>query len=395
MAAFTDPGTIVVTCYPFTVDYLATEIQQLGFEIEDRSTTSISIKGTLNDCVNLNFHLRTASRVLYSLHTFPCNSMQDLYDGVSKIAWELYLETNGYMSVTSSSNHPDVKNTMFLNMRVKDAIADRFMNLFNQRPDSGSSKQGFSVHVLWKNQLASVSIDTSGEALSRHGYRLHPFKAPLQESLASAMIIASGWDAKLPFVNPMCGSGTLAIEAALMSTNRYPGMFRDNFAFMHIKGYDPKIWDSIIDHARIYQTSSAPLIIATDSDPAALESAQRNAETAGVSEMIRFEQCDFMDTPMPDGPAILILNPPYGSRLGDLTQLVPVYKRIGEFFKKRCSGKTAFVLTSEKDLAAQIGLRASRKIPFMNADLECRMLRYEMYQGSKKMKNPDSLQPGS
>jgi 23S rRNA G2445 N2-methylase RlmL len=321
--------------------------------------------------------------------------MQELYDGVRALPWENYLDTDGYMSVTSSSNHPDVKNTMFLNMRVKDAIADRFMDLFNKRPDSGSAKQGFSVHVLWKNQLASVSIDTSGDALSKHGYRLHPFKAPLQESLAASMIIASGWDAKMPFVNPMCGSGTLAIEAALIATKRYPGLFRDNFSFMHIKGYDPAIWDTVAEQARLGQTTTAPVIIATDQDPAALESAQRNAETAGVSELIRFEQCDFMDTPLPDGPALLILNPPYGSRLGDMEQLVPLYKRIGEFFKKRCTGKTAYVLTSEKDLAAQIGLRATRRIPFMNADMECRMLKYDMYEGSRKKKDPGTSLPGS
>jgi putative N6-adenine-specific DNA methylase len=245
------------------------------------------------------------------------------------------------------------------------------------------------VHVLWKDEMVTVSIDTSGDSLSKHGYRLHPFKAPLQESLAAAMIFATGWDRKSPFINPMCGSGTLAIEAALMASEIPPGMFRNRYAFMSIKGYDEKVFQDLKDKATVKKSENQlPVIIASDRDRSAIEAARNNAAEAGVADLIRFETCEFDMTSLAEGPAIVIMNPPYGSRLGEIGELEELYSRIGEFLKKKCTGKLGFVLTSEKSLAAKIGLKASRRIPFINADIECRLLQYEMYGGSRKIKKP-------
>ncbi|HEX5001928.1 MAG TPA: class I SAM-dependent RNA methyltransferase [Bacteroidia bacterium] len=391
MADFNTKGTIVVTCYPYLSEYLAQELNSLGFSECIAGPTSVSITGTLYDCIALNVNLRTASRVLFTLWSSPCSDLQNLYQQITDYNWENYVAKSGYFSITSSARHPEVKNTMYLNMRVKDAIADRFMRLYNVRPDSGSAKSGVSVHILWKDNTVTVSIDTSGESLSKHGYRLHPGKAPLQECIGAGLILASKWDRKSTFINPMCGSGTLAIEAALMVKRIPPGSFRTEYAFKHLIGFENKMYEQIVEKIpKDYLNADKPIIIASDINPDYIEAAKANAEIAGVADMIQFECCDFAETAVPEGGGIVIINPPYGERLGEIDDLLLLYKRIGEFFKKKCGGKFGFVLTSEKELAAQIGLKASARIPIMNADIECRLLKYELYAGSRKKVNPDS-----
>jgi len=391
LADFNNKGTIVVTCYPFLSEYLKHELESLGFNECVAGPTSVTTTGTLNDCITLNVNLRTASRVLFTLYSAPCLNLQNLYQQITDFNWENYIDKSGYFSITSSARHPEVKNTMYLNMRVKDAIADRFIRLYNLRPDSGSAKSGASIHILWKENTITVSLDTSGDSLSKHGYRLHPGMAPLQECIGAALIIASKWDKQTVFINPMCGSGTLAIEAALMVKGIPPGAFRTEYAFKHLIGYDHILYEQIVEYINqhIYK-GATPKVIASDINAEYIAAAKANAQIAGVADMIEFECCDFVDTTVPDGGGTIIINPPYGERLGEVEELMILYKKIGEFFKKKGSGKNGFVLTSEKNLAAQIGLKASARIPIMNADIECRFLKYELYSGSRKIRNPDS-----
>src|SRR5665213_2644208 len=233
MQSFNQPSHIIVTCSKRITPFLQLEVEELGFKIKKSFSTGIELSGTLNDCIHLNLNLRCASQVLYSLKSFPCKNADELYKVVSEIQWESIIDKSGYFSITSSVTNSTINNPLFANVKVKDAIADRFRNKFNERPDSGSALDKTVINLFWKDDLAEIFIDTSGETLSKHGYRKIPGKAPMLESLAAATILATNWDRKSAFVNPMCGSSTLAIEAIMLATNRRPGLFRDNYAFMH------------------------------------------------------------------------------------------------------------------------------------------------------------------
>lgn len=244
------------------------------------------------------------------------------------------------------------------------------------------------IHIYWREEKVRVYFDTSGESIAKHGYRKIPFKAPMNESLVSSTLLASEWDKASPFVNPMCGSGTIAIEAALLAINKAPGLMRNNFGFMHLKGFDEESWENYVRLAEL-QMKSPPeglKIIATDLSKSALFAARSNAKTAGVEDLISFEQCDFRETPVPEEAGVIFLNPEYGERLGEEEMLKPIYTAIGDFFKQHCQGYTGFIFTGNLKLAKHIGLRTSARIPFFNAKIECRLLKYEMYRGSKKNK---------
>ena len=223
----TEQRTIVISCAPFIAPYLKKEVERLGYMPENETWTTVQVKGNFRDAMKLNLCLRSANHVFLLIEKFTASSLSQLYDEVKKIAWEELLFESGYFSIHSVAEHPDVKNFMFLNMKIKDAIADRFMEKLGKRPDSGSEKNRAVVFLHWKNNEASIYLDTSGESLTKHGYRKIAMKAPLQESLGAAMILSTRWDRKSAFINPMCGSGTLAIEAALMAINKPPASLSD------------------------------------------------------------------------------------------------------------------------------------------------------------------------
>ncbi len=269
---------------------------------------------------------------------------------------------------------------MFLNQHCKDAVVDFFNEKFKVRPSSGPMRNQVVIHIHWHDNQAIVYLDTSGDQLNKHGYRQNPFMAPVQENLAAALIIATGWDKKSDFINPMCGSGTFAIEAALMALNKFPLYERENFAFMHYNMFDKAEFENIAQkESDIAQPTNVPKIIATDRDKFAIKAARENAARAGVERYIKFEQCDFAETVIDDGSGVVIVNPPYGERLGSEEDLENLYKAIGDFFKKKCKGKTGFIFTGESFLAKKVGLRTIRKMEFYNGPIECRLLKYDLY----------------
>jgi putative N6-adenine-specific DNA methylase len=241
------------------------------------------------------------------------------------------------------------------------------------------------IHLFWKNEEAEIFIDTSGDSLARHGYRKIPGQAPMLEALAAATILASKWDRVSPFVNPMCGSGTIAIEAALIATNTCPGLFRLNYAFMHIKGYDENVYLDEMERLN-NQIKDVPglRIIATDYNKMAIENARKNAVAAGVADMIEFAVCDFRDTKIPEGSkGVMFMNPEYGERLGNEMELEKTYALIGDFMKKKCAGYSGYIFTGNLELAKKIGLKAKRKIEFYTSTIDCRLMEYELYEGSR------------
>jgi putative N6-adenine-specific DNA methylase len=262
---------------------------------------------------------------------------------------------------------------------------DRLAEKTGARCNSGPKREGAVVHLYWQDEKCTLYIDTSGESLSRRGYRLLPGGAPMQETLASGVVRACGWDGKSNFINPMCGSGTLAIEAALDALNRKPGMLRRNFGFMHLISYDAAGF--MVLRERLFSEEHGSLrgaVIAADRDPSALAAAKANAKAAGVDRCIDFEVCNFEKTRVPEGSGVVVVNPEYGFRMGDATALQAVYAKIGDFFKQRCSGYRGFIFSGNFDLVKKVGLKAGRKIPFYSGKIECRLYEYELYKGRKQ-----------
>lgn len=386
MLSYTAPGAVTITCNKRLAPYLEQEVRELGFHIEETFVTGLRLQASLNDCIRLNLHLRCASQVLYSLRQFEAADADAVYRELHAYPWEDVLQPSGYFSVTSNVFNPTINNSMFASLRVKDAIVDRLREKTGDRPATGSEHKGAVVHLFWKNDLAEVFIDTSGESLARHGYRKIPGRAPMLEALASATILASRWDRSSPFINPMCGSGTLAIEAALIATDTRPGLFRDNYAFMHFRGYDEEAYlaergqleNRITDVPRLR-------IIATDYSDMAIVNARKNAVAAGVADLIDFSVCDFAATEVPDeAGGVVFFNPEYGARLGEEAALEETYARIGDFMKQKCRSYHGYIFTGNLELAKKVGLKASRRIEFYTSTIDCRLLEYELYAGSRK-----------
>lgn len=386
MSLFITSSTIIITCHKRIVPYLQKEVEELGFTIDEVFITGVKLTGTMNDCIKLNLNLRCASQVLYSLEQFTANHPDAIYNHLKHIAWENILPNPGYLSVTSNVNNPTINNSMFANLRVKDAIVDRLRDKRGTRPSTGAELTGTVIHLFWKNEDAEIFIDTSGDSLARHGYRKIPGLAPMLEGLAAATIFATKWDRQSPFINPMCGSGTLAIEAALIATNRRPGLFRTNYAFMHVQGYDETVYlkeDALLED----QIQEVPglHIIATDYNSKAIDNARKNAVAAGVSKLIDFAVCDFAQTTVPqNAKGVMMINPEYGERLGDIKELEATYSRIGDFMKQKCGGYFGYIFTGNMELAKKIGLKANRRIEFYNSTIDCRLLEYELYSGSRR-----------
>lgn len=363
---------------------LAEELKGAGYSPRAVEDTAWAVTGALPDALRLNLWLRTAQRVLMPLHTFEARTADELYRALAAQPWEEYLRPDGYFSITTGVDMPGIRDPRFAALRVKDAIADRMVQVCGKRPDSGGDHNQSVFHLHWREGKATICLDTSGEPLSRRGYRIQTGAAPMQESLAAACVLATAWRGRSALVNPMCGSGTLAIEAALIARNCAPGRLRRNFGFMHIKGYREEDWKKLKREAEAAERPRpGPTLVATDISPRALDAARANAERAQVSDDIDFGVCDFAETSVPPPPGVIIFNPEYGERLGDATQLEPVYRRIGDFLKQKCIGYTGYVFTANLALAKRIGLHSKRRITLYNANLEGRLIEFELYAGTR------------
>ncbi|HAO46060.1 MAG TPA: class I SAM-dependent RNA methyltransferase [Ferruginibacter sp.] len=389
MPNFTASSRIIVTCSNRLAPYLQMEVEELGYKPKRVFKTGVELKGTLLDCIKLNLNLRCASQVLYSLNEFKAFNADDLYKTLLHYPWEDVMEANGYFSISSNVRNETINNSLFANVKVKDAIVDRFRNNTGGRPNSGPELDRTVIHLYWNDITAEIFIDTSGETLSKHGYRKIPGKAPMLESLAAATLLATKWDRQSPVINPMCGSGTIAIEAALLASNRRPGLLRPNYAFMHLVGYEEDFYEKEFRKLE-EQVKEIPglMIIATDISEDAVNISRINAGIAGVEEYIEFAVCDFEETTVPDDAGgIVYFNPEYGDRLGVEAELEVTYKRMGDFLKKKCKGYFGYIFTGNLELAKKIGLKPSRRIEFFTSKIDCRLFEYELYSGTRRKEN--------
>lgn len=428
MSLWKQTNRILLTCPKGVTKFLKSEVENLGFPILREIDTGLQTEGTLEDTMLFNLHLRTAQRVLYQLQTFKATSPGELYKNINSIDWENIFYHSGksaYICVTSVVDNTFISDSRFANLKAKDAIVDRIRDKCSNRPDSGPERNRAVVHAYWKNDQVIIYLDTSGERLSLRGYRKIPFLAPMQETLAAAVIMATRWNGNTAFINPMCGSGTLAIEAALIALDRAPGLLRNNFGFMHIKGYPENLWRVLQKNAHSKTKKSFHAkIIATDINKLALQAAQHNAKTSGVNHIIEFHECSFENTPLPKGKGIIIVNPPYGERM-DATELKyksnknkklarngktfiirkadskedksgkaaafdrlkTTYKDIGNFFKNigKQGNWYGYIFTGNLAMVKSVGLRTKKRLIFYNGDIECRLLEYELYADTRKL----------
>jgi 23S rRNA G2445 N2-methylase RlmL len=392
MTRLSSPKTrIVITCAKGAPPFLKEEISSLGLPVRSESIAGVETEGTMEDAMRLNLFLRTGQRVLFFLRKLEAKNADELYAGISRIEWEDYISPEEYLCVTSAVDNPTIRDFRFANLKCKDAIVDRIKKKVGRRPDSGSERTGAVVDLYWKGDLCQVYLDTSGEPLYRRGYRKIPLHAPMQETLAAAVIQATGWRGRGNFVNPMCGSGTLAIEGALAALDMAPGLLRKNFGFMHLKGFNRASWNRILQEAGArVKKSLCGKFVATDIDPKAIRAARQHAAAAGVDQLIEFSVADYSETPIPEGGGVVILNPEYGERMGEIEKLKDIYRGIGDFFKKKCQGYTGYIFTGNPGLAKKVGLKAKRRIPFFSSNIECRLLEYDLYEGSRRISEAEN-----
>lgn len=400
MKIWTDKNyPIIISCAKGLSCWTEIEVRDMGYKPIEVTENTVVVRGAMRDVMRLNLWLRTAHRVLVPLLRTTCRNIKDLYQAVSSIDWENLLEADGYFSVSSIVHNFTIRDTRIPSLYTKDAIADRMREKCQRRPDSGGENIGAAVFVYWEDDEAIIYLDTSGEPLSKRGYRKIPGSAPMQETLAAACVMALGWKGTTPFLSPMCGSGTPAIEAVMLAMNKAPGALKGHFAFQSIKGYTriipgetaplvaprqrmgatpEQIWkEMILDAKSKEHTDSLPQVIATDISPEAVENAHSNAIAAGVAPYITFKACDFAETPIPEQKGCIFFNPEYGIRLGDPKELAPVYERIGTFMSEKCRGYTGGLITGNPELAHLVNLYYRTRIPFFNGPIDCRLFIYE------------------
>ena len=386
------PRLIRATCAPGLSTWLEREVIDLGHEVLRRDHTGVEIKGRMADAMRLNLRLRTAYHVLQKFADLRVGDGDALYERAIRLPWERVVPCDGYVTVTSMVKNDTIRNSMFANMRLKDAIVDRISTVHERRPDAGNDGDRTVVHMYWKGDDCRLYLDFSGRKLSDRGYRQIPRKAPMRETIAAAVLMAMRYDGTTPLLVPMCGSGTIAIEAALMATGRSPGLLRSNHGVKHLLTHDEKTWNDERAAARRSSGNRVPALIhCSDIDPDAVEAARRNARTAGVEQLIDFETCDFSDLNVPDTPGSIVFHGEYGLRLGSDEGSRKTNGLMGDFMKRSCGGWTGFVFTS-KDLAGSIGLKARRRTPFENGGVDCRLLEFELYDGT--LKEADSTESG-
>lgn len=391
---------IIISCARNLVQWTQREVTAMGLKIIDSTDTTVVVRGSMHEVFRLNLCLRTAHRVLVPLLRFTCRNVRDVYNKAVTIDWENILESDGYFSVSSIVFNRTIRDNRLPSLVLKDAVCDRMREKCARRPDSGPLQTGAALFLHWEHDTALIYIDTSGTPLSKRGYRKIPGSAPMQETLAAACIMAAGWNPQQPFISPMCGSGTPAIEAAMIALNRQPGTLRSHFAFMSLKGWHDlidgekaeliaprqsygaspeQIWKNMVRKAELEECPEiVPPIIATDISPEAISNAQINANAAGVNNLIKFSACDFADTPIPPAEGGLVFfNPEYGIRLGNPDELAPMYERIGTFLNEKCCDHyDGAVLTGNPDLARCVPLYYSHRVPFFNGPIDCRLFIY-------------------
>lgn len=361
---------------------LAQELIQLGANNVRIGRRMVSFTGNKEMMYRANFQLHTAIKILKPICHFKARSAEDVYDEIQKIDWSIYIGEGKTFSVDSVVYSEEFRNSRFVTYKVKDAIVDQFREKTGSRPNISVSNPDIRLNIHIAEDDATLSLDSSGESLHRRGYRQESVEAPLNEVLAAGMILMSGWKADTDFIDPMCGSGTLLIEAALIARNISPGVFRKEFAFEKWPDFDQDLFDQIYNDDS-QEREFNHHIYGYDIDMKAVNTARINVRAAGLVKDVSVEMADFKDFKKPENKSIIITNPPYGERIST-PNLLGTYKMIGERLKHEFSGNEAWILSYREECFESIGLKPSIKIPVYNGSLECEFRKYSMFDGKFK-----------
>ena len=361
---------------------LAQELTKLGANNVQIGRRMVSFTGDKEMMYRANFQLHTAIRILKPIKHFKAKSAEDVYNEVKKIDWSQYIMKGKTFVVDSVVYSDEFRNSKFVSYKVKDAIVDQFRESTGDRPNISISNPDIRLHIHIAEDNATLCIDSSGESLHRRGYRQETVEAPLNEVLAAGMILMTGWKGDTDFIDPMCGSGTLVVEAALIAQNISPGVFRKEYAFEKWPDFDSDLFDTIYNDDS-EEREFTHHIYGYDVDMKAVNTANLNVKAAGLSKVITIRQQDFKDFTKPSEKSLMITNPPYGERIST-PNLLGTYKMIGEKLKKEFAGNEAWVLSYREECFEQIGLKPSIKIPVFNGSLECEFRKYVMFDGKMK-----------
>jgi len=364
---------------------LAEELRGIGAEDVEEGHRAVTFTGDKKMMYKANYMLRTAIRILKPITDFPAANETDYYRQVSKINWSKYLTLDKTFAIDATVSNSKINHSQYAALKAKDAIVDQFNRKFSKRPDIDTDFPDLRISIFLHNDHCYLSFDSSSVSLHKRGYRRETGEAPLNEVLAAGLILLSGWDQKSNFVDPMCGSGTLLMEAALMANKIPAGNYRGAYGFKKWDDYDADLWEEVKREALDLQEEFEFEIVGNELDVEMAEKATRNIRNAKLHFDIEIKQGDIADLIPPEGPGVVVVNPPYGRRL-QTRDIVGLYQKMGDSFKKNFSGYNAWVISSDLEALKRLGLRPTRKIEIFNGPLECKFEKFELYSGSKRTK---------
>lgn len=373
---------LVAKTYFGLEEVLARELTELGADNIVIGRRMVSFSGDNALMYRANLSLRTAVRVLKPIKTFKAKDADDVYDCVKKINWEQYMSLGTTFSIDATVNSEDFRHSKFVAYRVKDAIADRFNEKYGKRPSVRVSNPDLYINVHVSHNDCTISLDSSGESLHRRGYRNEQNEAPISEALAAGMLLMAGWDGKTDFVDPMCGSGTFLIEAALIALNIPPCIYRKSFAFEKWNDFDADLFDEIYNDDSCEREFNHK-IYGFDINEKTVRIANENIKAAGLSKYIEVKRRPIAEFEPMTEKTLMVTNPPYGERiLSD--DLFALYREIGSTLKHKFVGNNAWVISSHTDCLAAIGMKPSKKIELKNGSLDCEFWNFEVFAGKRK-----------
>lgn len=362
---------------------LGEEIKKLGGRNVELKNRAVNCEGDLGFLYKINYSARTALKILVPIDEFKAYNETKYYDRLFKFEWDEFMDVNQTFAIDSTVNSERFSHSQFMTFKMKDAIVDYFQNKYGRRPSIETKSPDIKFHLHIDRELVTISLDSSGDALFKRGYRKEQGEAPINEVLASGMLQLAGWDGKGNFLDPMCGSGTLLIEAAMIAMDLPAQLYRRRFAFQNWKNYDDDLFATIKQHRVDRIREFHGKIMGYDIDGRMLDAARTNVESAEMEEVIEVRRENFFDTKKDMFPLLMVFNPPYDERISINDD--DFYKKIGDTFKTSYPNTLAWLISSDLDAPKKIGLRPSRKIKLFNGKLETRFLQYEMYEGTKKL----------
>jgi putative N6-adenine-specific DNA methylase len=341
----------------------------------------VSFSGDWRTCYAVNLWSRIASRVLWKVSQFDHRDEKDLYEAARALDWQKYFPVDRTLRVNVTASKSPLKSLEFATLRIKDAVCDRFRDELGRRPDVDRARPDVRIHAFFEGARATLYLDTSGEPLFKRGWRGEAGEAPLRENLAAGIVMLSGWQSGEPLLDPMCGAGTLLVEAAAMARGRAPGAKR-SFGFEKLRNFDLGVWAQVRDEARPAEKS--PELYGSDNDPRAIDAARRNLAAAGVERWVKLERADVLERKAPAAGGVLLANPPYGERMGSADELARFYPQLGDALKKNFAGWRCYLLTADLRLPKLIRLQPSARTPLWNGALECRLYEFRIVAGSHR-----------